>query len=164
MIHRSYTDIAEIEYWPFTTIEVRETLVVYSSRVAFVDVQITNHSDSPQELQLYAWYQNSEPVTDVEFKDRQYATFHHVQDSKTVFESPQPAYDKDRRDLFMLSEQADTWGGYRQDDALREMATRDFLNGLTYGQARSLVLSKRWTLAAGEKKTLRVRPRRTAMA
>jgi hypothetical protein len=156
VIHRSYTDIAEIEYWPFTTIEVRETFVVYSSRIAFVDVQITNHSDSPQELQLYAWYQNSEPVTDVEFKDRQYAIFHRVQDPKTVFESEQPAYDKDRRDLFMLSEQADTWGGYRQDDALREMATRDFLNGLTYGQARSLVLSKRWTLAAGEKKTLRV--------
>ena len=156
VIHRSYTDIAEVEYWPFTTIEVRETLVVHSSRLAFVDVQITNHSDEPQALQMYAYYQSPEPVSDVEFKEKQYALFHHVQDPKTYFESPQPKYDKDRRDLFMLSEPVDTWGGYREDDLIREISNRDFLNGLTYGQVRGIVLSKRRTMAPGQKLSLRV--------
>lgn len=156
VVHRSYTDLAEVEYWPFTTIEVRETLVVYSSRLAFVDVQITNHAAEPQQLQMYAYYQNAEPVTDVQFKDNQYALFQHVQDPKTYFESPQPKYDKNRRDLFMLSVRADTWGGYREDDMMKEIASRDFLNGLTYGQVRGIVLSKRWTLAPGQKISLRV--------
>ena len=156
VIHRSLTDIAEVEYWPFPAIEVRETLVVYSSRLAFVDVQITNHSDEPQQLQMYAYYQNAEPVTDAEFKGNQYALFRHVQDPKTYFETPQPKYDKNRRDLFMLSVPVETWGGYREDDLIREITNRDFLNGLTYGQLRGIVLSKRWTLAPGEKKSLRV--------
>ena len=156
VIRRSYTDIAEVEYWPFTTIQVRETLVVYSSRLAFVDIEITNHSDEPQQLQMYAYYQKSEPVTDLQFKDNQYAIFQHVQDPKTYFESPQPKYDKNRRDLFMLSVPADTWGGYREDDLIREITNRDFLNGLTYGQVRGIVLSKRWTLPPGETKSVRV--------
>src|SRR5512146_2528993 len=156
VIHRSYTDIAEVEYWPFTTIQVRETLVVYSSRLAFVNVEMTNHSEEPQQLQMYAYYQNSEPVTDVEFKENQYAIFQHVEDPKTYFESPQPKYNENRRDLFMLSVPADTWGGYREDDLIREITNRDFLNGLTYGQVRGIVLSKRWTLAPGEKKSVRV--------
>ncbi len=156
VIHRSYTDIAETEYWPFTTIEVRETFVVYSSRLAVVEVKVTNHANSPQDLQMYAYYQNSEPVSDVEFREGQYALFKHVQDPKTYFESPQPKYDKNRRDLFMLSEKADTWGGYREDDMIREITNRDFLNGLTYGQVRGIVLSKRWTISPGETRTIRV--------
>ncbi len=156
VIHRSYTDIAEVEYWPFTTIQVRETLVVYSSGLAFVDAEITNHSEEPQQIQMYAYYQNSEPVRDLEFKDNQYAIFRHVQDPKTYFETPQPKYNANRRDLFMLSVPADTWGGYREDDLIREITNRDFLNGLTYGQVRGIVLSKRWTMAPGEKKSVRV--------
>ncbi len=156
VIHRSYTDLAETEYWPFTTIQVRETLVVYSSRLAFVDVEVTNHAAEPQALQMYAYYQNSEPVTDLELRDNQYAIFRHVQDPKTYFESPQPKYDKNRRDLFMLSQPADTWGGYREDDLIREITNRDFLNGLTYGQVRGIVLSKRWTLAPNQTVHLRV--------
>ncbi len=156
VVHRSYTDIAEVEYWPFTTIEVRETLVVYSSRLAFVEVRATNHADQPQDLQLYAYYQNSEPVTGVEMKGNQYAQFQHVQDPKTYFESPQPKYDPNRRDIFMLSEPADTWGGYREDDLIREITSRDFLNGMAYGEVRGIALSKRWTLAPGETKSLRV--------
>ena len=156
VVHRSYTDLAEVEYWPFTTIEVRETLVVYSSRLALVDVRITNHAREPQALQIYASYQNSEPVTDAEIHDNQYVLFRHVQDPKTYFETPQPKYDANRRDLFLLSVPADTWGGYRQDDLIREISTRDFLNGLLYGPLRGIVLSKRWTLAPGQTQTVRV--------
>lgn len=156
VVHRSYTDIAEVEYWPFTTIEVRETLVVYSSRLAFVEVCATNHAEQPQDLQLYAYYRNQEPVTDVEMKGNQYAEFQHLQDAKTYFESPQPKYDPHRRDVFMLSVPADTWGGYREDDLIPEITNRDFLNGMTYGQVRGIALSKRWTLAPGETKSLRV--------
>jgi hypothetical protein len=156
VIHRSYTDLAELEYWPFTTIEVRETLVVYSSRLAFVDVRITNHAQQSQPLQFYACYQNSDPVTSVELRENQYAQFQHVQDPKTYFESPQPKYDPNRRDIFMLSVPVDTWGGYREDDLAREIANRDFLNGMTYGELRGIALSKRWTLAPGETKSIRV--------
>ena len=49
VVHRSYTDLAEVEYWPFTTIQVRETFDVYSSRMAIWEVEVTNHADIPQE-------------------------------------------------------------------------------------------------------------------
>jgi hypothetical protein len=156
VVHRSYTDIAEVEYWPFTTVEVRETLVVYSSRVAFVDVVVTNHDNTPQQVQVYAYYQNPAGVTDLSFQQNQYAIFHDAQDPKSWFETPLAKFEKDRRDLFMLSERADTWGGYHEDDLIREITTRDFLNGLTYGEVRGIALSKKWTLAPGERKSFRV--------
>jgi hypothetical protein len=156
VIRRSYTDIAEIEYWPFTTIEIREVLVVYSSRIALVDIQITNHSNSSQEVQLYAYYQNSQSVSDVHLSENNYVLFHHIQDAKTISESTHPQYQKDRRDLFMLSEPADTSGGYSQDDMLREIAGRSALNGQVKGELRGIALSKTWTLSPQEQKTVRI--------
>lgn len=156
VIRRSYTDIVEVEYWPFTTVEVRETFVVYSSRLALLDVEVTSHSSQPQEVLAYAYYQNSEPVSDAELKDKQLVTFSHTQAPEKWFETPQPKYERNLRDIFLLSAPADTYGGYRMDDLIREITNRDFLNGLIYGQLRGFALAKKLQLAPNGKERLRI--------
>jgi len=156
LIRRSYTDIVEVEYWPFTSVQVRETFVVYSSRLALLDVEVTNHSRQPQQVLAYAYYQNTEPVNAAELKDNQLVLFRHMQAPERWFETPQPQYEKDFHDIFLLSVPADTYGGYRVDDLLREISSRDFLNGLLYGQLRSFALAKRLELAPEGKQHLRI--------
>jgi ribonuclease HI len=156
VIKRSYTDIVEVEYWPFTTVQVRETFVVYSSRLALLELEITNHAGRQQELLLYAYYQNSEPVTDAELKDNQYVLFRHVQPGEKWFETPQPRFEKDLRDIFLINEKVDTYGGYKLDDLLREISNRDFLNGMISGSLRGFCLGRKLILAVDEKKRLRL--------
>lgn len=134
VIHRSYTDIAQLEYWPFDGIEVRETFVVYSSRLSVVEDVVTNHTHSSQRVRYGVHYHNTEPVTDVSWHDRQYAIFRHVQDAKTWSEVPHPEFDPDRRDLLMVSEAGETSVG--NDGRLR--------------------IVHEWTLAPGETRTLRI--------
>lgn len=156
VIRRSYTDIVEVEYWPFTSVEVRETFVVYSSRLALLDVEVISHSSGPQEVLAIAYYQNAEPVSDAEIKDHQLVTFGHAQAPGKVMETPQPKYEQNFRDLFLLSAPADTYGGYRMDDLLREITNRDFLNGMIYGPLRGFALGKKLALTPNGKQHLRL--------
>src|SRR5512146_2381053 len=140
VIHRSYTDLVELEYWPFTGIQVRETFDVYSSRLALLEVEVTNHTAQPQNVLAYAYYQNPESVTDAALKDNQLVTFRHHVDPKQWFESPQPKFDPDFNDVFLLSVPPDTWSGHPADGLIPEITTRDFLNGMIYGRLRAFAL------------------------
>src|SRR4051812_44747816 len=82
VVHRSYNDLAEVEYWPFTTIQVRETFDVWSSFMAIWEVEVTNHDVRPQDVMAYAYYLNPAQVTNAEFHDQQYVLFQHTSDWK----------------------------------------------------------------------------------
>jgi len=156
VIRRSYTDIVETEYWPFTTVEVRERFVVYSSRLALLEVQVTSHSSRPQEVLAIAYYQNAEPVSDAEMKDNQLVSFTRVQLPEKVMETPQPTYDKIFRDVFLLSAPADTYGGYRADDVVNSISRSEVLSGMLYGTLRGFALGKRLQLEPNGTQRLRV--------
>ena len=136
VVHRSYTDLAEIEYWPFTTIQVRETFDVYSSRMAIWDVEVTNHADTPQELTAYAYYLNSADVA-AEFRDQQYVLFQHTVDWKQISESQHPRFDPNFRDILLASFKADAWSA--QPDAALVPKNRS--------QIKGFAVAKKWTLA-----------------
>lgn len=156
VIRRSHTDIVEVEYWPFATVEVRETFVVYSSRLALLDVEVVSHSSQRQEVLAIAYYQNAEPVSDVELKENRRVSFRHVEPPEKWFETPQPKYDKNFQDIFLLSAPADTYGGYRTDDLIREITNRDFLNGLVYGPLRGFALGRKLVLEPNTHQHLRI--------
>lgn len=148
VVHRSYTDLAEVEYWPFTTIQVRETFDVYSSRMAIWEVEVTNHADQPQEVMAYAYYLNPAELSAAEFRDQQYVTFQHSVDWKQWFETPQPKFDPNFRDILLTSFTADTWSGHPDQGLIPEMLARDFLNGMIYSRLRGFALAKKWTIPA----------------
>jgi len=156
VIRRSYTDLVEVEYWPFTTLQVRETFVVYSSRQALLDVEVTSHASQPLQLLAYAYFQSNELVRDAELRDNQMVLFAHTEPPERWFETPQPQYEKDFRDVFLLSRPADTYGGYRQDDLIREISGRDFLNGMLHGSLRGFVLAKKIALTPNGTEHLRI--------
>jgi hypothetical protein len=156
IVRRSYTDLAEVEYWPFTTLQVRETFDVYSSRMAIWDVEVTNHATRPQDVMVYAYYLNPAEVSAAEFHDQQYVLFQHSVDWKQWFETPQPKFDPNFRDIFLTSFQADTWSGHPDAGLIPEMLQRDFLNGMVYGRLRGFALAKRYTLQPGQVEHFRI--------
>ncbi|MCL4523589.1 MAG: hypothetical protein M1453_06875 [Acidobacteria bacterium] len=107
VIRRSYTDIVKVEYWPFATVEVRQTLVVYSSRFALLDIEVISHSGHQQELTALAKYHNAGFVQNVQLQEKRFVTFRHQVSPKKVMESPQPTYEQEFRDLFLISTPAD---------------------------------------------------------
>jgi hypothetical protein len=156
VIHRSYTDLVELEYWPFTGIQVRETFDVYSSRLALLEVEVTNHTAQPRNVLAYAYYQNPDSVSDAALKDKQLVTFKHYIDPKLWFESPQPKFDPNFNDVFLLSLPADTWSGHPAEGLIPEITTRDFLNGMIYGKLRAFALAKHLNVPAGGSQTFRI--------
>ena len=135
VVHRSYTDLAEVEYWPFTTIEVRETFDVYSSRMAIWDVEITNHADTPQELTAYTYYLNPTEVG-AEFREQHYALFQHTVELKQISESSHPKFDPNLRDILLASFQADTLSDQFEASLIPEARS----------QAKGFAVAKQWTL------------------
>ncbi len=156
VIHRSYTDLVELEYWPFTGIGVRETFDVYSSRLALLEVEVTNHTAQSQSVMALACYQNPETVSDAALKDNQLVTFTHTVDPKAWFESPQPKFDPKFNDVFLLSVPADTWSGHPGEGLMPEITQRDFLNGMIYGRLRAFAVAKRFNLPAGGSQKFRI--------
>ena len=53
VIRYSFPDMMIMEYEPFKGIHVRETFLVYSSRLAIVDMEVRNNDGIPHELSVY---------------------------------------------------------------------------------------------------------------
>lgn len=157
VIHHSYTDSAEIEYWPLAQIEVRETFVVYSSRLAILDAKLTNHSNDRQDITVFFVYSREQPVEDAAIRNGRLVTFAHHVDPKTWSETEHPQFDPNLRDLVLFSGPADTWSGYEQSgDAATAIKRGSDLNHNIAGPLRSFVLAKSLMLAPGASQELRI--------
>jgi hypothetical protein len=156
VIRRSYTDIVEVEYWPFATIEVRETFVVYSSRLALLDVEVISHGIQPQAVWAFAYYYNTEPVNDAKIRDNRLVTFSHVQPPNKVMETPQPKYEQNFCDLFLLSAPASSYRNFSERPAESPLPRGDVPGAVREGPIRGFAFGKQLTLAANEKQHLRI--------
>jgi hypothetical protein len=156
VVRRSYTDIVEVEYWPFPSVQVRETFVVYSSRFALLDIEVTSHASRPQDVTAIAYYRHSAGVADVALRDARIVTFGHTVDPRTWSESDHPQFEKTLRDIFLLSVAADTWGGYRGDEVLREIARSETLHGDVAGALRGFALAKKLAIEPNKSAKLRI--------
>lgn len=103
VIHRSYSDLVELEYWPFENIEVREIFDVYSSRLALIDVAVTNHSAAEQRLTCFLMYHRDMPVANVRMNQGTLTFSHTVDPKKTLSEVEHPQFDPEFTDLLMAS-------------------------------------------------------------
>jgi hypothetical protein len=146
VIRRSYTDIVEVEYWPFATVEVRETLVVYSSRFALLDVEVISHSSQPQQVIALVHYDNAEPLGHAEIKEKRLVTFRHSVLPGKVMETPQPKYEQSFRDLFLLSARIDGFSS----------GLRDVINNTFKQTFDRFKIEKKLTLAPNAKQHLRI--------
>jgi len=109
VIHRSYTDLVELEYWPLQSIEVRETFNVYSSRLAWVAVEVVNHSAKPQALTCDALFYRDAPIAGLH-REGQALVFNHIVDPrKTLSEVDHPQFDPEFTDVLIASVPPQHW-------------------------------------------------------
>ena len=156
VIRRSYTDIVEVEYWPFATVEVRETLVVHSSRFALLDVNVISHSSKPQQVWAFAYYYNAEPVSDAKIRENRLVTFSHVLPSSKVMETPQPKYEQNFRDLFLLSAPASSYRDYAERPMVSPLPGGEPPGAIREGPIRGFAFGKQLDLAPNGKRHLRI--------
>jgi hypothetical protein len=156
ILRRSFTDIAELEYRPFPSIRIRETFVVYSSRLAFVDVEITNESGKPAPIVANVWYQRPHPVTDAAFTGRRMVTFAHVEPANLWFETPQPKYDPNFNDVLLMSLPASTFGGFAETGALDAIHNGEALSGTIAGSIRGFALAANLSVPAHGSRRFRI--------
>jgi hypothetical protein len=156
ILRRSFTDIAQLDYRPFLSIRVRETLVVYSSRLAFVDVEITNESGKPAALVGNVWYQRPDPVTAAARVDGRMVTFGHVEPANLWFETPQPKYDPNFHDVLLMSVPAASAGGFANAGALDVIRSGAALGGKISGSIRGFVLRANLTVPAHGRRRVRI--------
>ncbi|MBV8206011.1 MAG: hypothetical protein JO041_04400, partial [Acidobacteria bacterium] len=155
IIHRSYSDFVELEYWPFTTVEVRERFNVYSSRFAILDLEIRSHDSRSQKLTACIHYDRGELV-EVRRDGGSTVLFSHRIDPKTWSESPHPQFDPDQRDILMASLPAESVSGYAEPaDALRAIAANQ-LTGSLQGGIRAFVVAVPAVIAPGATVSLRI--------
>jgi hypothetical protein len=156
ILQRSFTDIAQLHYRPFSSIRVRETFVVYSSRLAFIDIEITNESGKPVPLVANVWYQRPDPVTGASRAGRDMVTFAHVEPANLWFETPQPKYDPNFNDVLLMGEPADAAGSFANEGALDAIRAGEALNGAITGSVRGIALRAHLTMPAHGHRSFRV--------
>lgn len=105
VITRSYHDLVELEFYPFTTIRVRESFLVYNSRMALLEVEITNLSPREEVLTIYPFFARpKEVVTEAKLlEDKRGAIFFHSEPPEQWFQTPLPDYQTPFRNIYLFT-------------------------------------------------------------
>jgi hypothetical protein len=160
VILRSYADLVQLTYQPFTTISVKETFLVYSSRACTWDIEITNISQQKESFTLYPFFHMSDKeITDVKLlSSKKGVLFNHTEPPENWFSTPQPGYCERFANLFIMSIRPDNWGSYPKgiDDFFTQADSSDLLHGMMEGNIKCFAFQKSIQLRAGEKIKIRL--------
>jgi hypothetical protein len=160
VILRSYADLVQLTYQPFTTIEVKETFLVYSSRACIWDIEIKNISQQKESFILYPFFNMPDKeVTDVKLlNSKKGVLFNHTEPPENWFSTPQPGYCERFANLFIMSIRLDNWGSYPKgiDDFFAQADNSDHLHGMMEGNVKCFAFQKSIQLRAGEKIKIRL--------
>jgi hypothetical protein len=160
VILKSYADLVQMEYQPFTTIKVIETFLVYSSRACVWDIEISNISQKKEAITLYPFFNMPQKdIADVKLlKSKKGVLFNHMEPPENWFSTPQPGYCERLANLFIMSIRPDNWGSYPKgiNDFFQQAGSSDLLHGMMEGTIRCFALQKTINLRAGEKIKIRL--------
>lgn len=157
VIHRSFTDLVELEYWPFKSVEVHETFDVYSSRLAMIDVVVTNHDSKPQTLSCNAVYHRDTPIGQARLQQQAIMFSHTVDPKKTLSEVEHPQFDPEFTDILMSTMVPEHWTGASSfSQLLDKLRTSDRLDGQLPHDASAFAMQWSVTIAAGQTAKFRI--------
>ena len=113
VVTASYSDLVRYRYEPFAGIEVDVFFQVYSSRLALLDVAVTNSTDTPADVEVYPFLQHAGGLTEPAITDdgRSF-TFRHVERPDGWTTTHGVPYAADLQNVLLLSEPADAFGAY----------------------------------------------------
>jgi hypothetical protein len=165
VIYVSYCDMVKFSFFPFQSIKVNATFLVYSSRLAIYDLKIQNMSKNDSDVEIISFLQNNyRTFNDVKFhKVENKITFTHEElPDRWVLEHGVPYADK-VFDVFLLSEQSDrmnSFPNYKNDNTFSNFRSAieypDKIRTDVTDLARIISMQKKLSLRSGESKTLRI--------
>ena len=153
VITASYPDMVCYYYYPFEHLKVEITFLVYSSRLALQDIQLTNESAGSLSLTLYSFLKNDQgPFKKIHFlKEKKAITFVHEEKPDNWSLQHHIPHVDNVYDLFLISLAPDRMTGFRQIQvghiANRLASDQSFKE--TLDSARVLLFRKKFTLQAG---------------
>ncbi len=113
----SFPDMAILEYEPFRGIRVRETLFVYSSSVAIVEMEVRNLDNIPHEVVAYPILELGNDSLEIIGYDSLHQSYilHHNENLYRLISSLKPEYGYPTRvrEIFTTNQKNDSYGGYR---------------------------------------------------
>ena len=169
VVKASFPDMALLEYKPFDGVKVEETFFVYSSRIAMVDMQVTNTSDRPLEITLFPIYElgnNNLKILSYNTDHQGYITQRYETKKRLISNlSDSYPYPENYRECLTANFKPYSYGGYHgsleafydtiKTDHYAENKYDDTLNMARGGYVDFITLHHKTKLQPGETKNLR---------
>jgi hypothetical protein len=158
-IRQSFASFARFAFEPFHEVTVDATFAVYSSRESLLALALTNNSDRPKKLRVFAFALSPgsrfSSASLTEAGDGIF--FGHQEPPDAVSESPPPEYDGVLQDLILSDRKAYSFGGYPGGEgAMLHELGRGLQSGDFSSTASALLLAAEVPLSPGESKPFRV--------
>lgn len=169
VVKASFPDMALLEYMPYNGIKVKETFFVYSSRMALVDMKITNTSDRPLDITLFPIFElgnDKLKILDYQKKHEGYITRRHETKKRLISSlSDQYPYPQEYRECLTANFEPYSYGGYHgtlqsfydtiKTDHYAEDKYDDTLNLKEKGSVDFITLHHKTQLKPGQTKNVR---------
>ncbi len=161
VVTASFPDLSLLEYQPYNGVQVFETFLVYSSKIAVIDMKIKNISMDTVNIEVYPVLDipdDSLRIENYDSKNNGYV-LHHYETKKRLISNlykdyPYPTH---MTDFFTANIKPYSYGGYNGDmtQFYYEIKKNDSLNVKTNGQVDFAALHGKFSLAPGEVKDVR---------
>ncbi len=157
----SFPDLVLLKYKPFQGIEVNEIFLVYSSKIAVVDMQIKNVSTDTMNLEVYPILKIPDDSLRIESYDSEsngYVLYHYETKNRLISNLYKDyPYPTNITDFFTGNFTPYSYAGYNGDIAsfYEQIKMNDSLNVLTSGKVDFVSLHAKFVLAPGEEKDIR---------
>jgi hypothetical protein len=159
VVRQSFASLARFAFAPFHQVAVDATFAAYSSRESTLALTITNGSERPKKLRVFAFALAPEGGSSVASlaPSGDGLFFGHQEPREAISESPPPEYDGALRDLLLLDRKASSFGGYPggETDMLHELS-RGLLSGDFSRASSAFLLLTEVALAPAESAPFRV--------
>lgn len=157
----SFSDMAVLEYSPWPGIEVQETFLVYSSKIAMVNMFIRNTGNIPHDIELYpVLLYNKDSLAVQRYGDEAYIAGHYETHKRLISNLYSGGdYPKRWTNIFTASRPSYSHGAYsgNMDDFYNIIKTdfysddrNDSLNLQEKGYVRFLALHHKFSLRPGD--------------
>ncbi len=165
VISTSYSDLVKFYYYPFKDLRVETTFLVYSSRIAILEMKITNESSFDVKLDVYPFIKISDRnYTDIKEIENG-VQFNHKEFPDGWMKDHNIPFQKDITDVLLLNENPDAEGSYNIFNSVKDTTANIFMNdlknsvlknNLSNDAAKIISLQKSLTIPAGGSVTLKI--------
>lgn len=168
VVKLSFPDLAVTEYELFKGLKVQESIYVFSSNIALIDIYILNESPGTHNIKAFSVLEKKSGMEPITWNDiHNYIISKHNESRKRLISDlyKDEPYPDVVRNIFRSSLVPDTWGCYNSDfDSLYyiikqdkyDEESQDRLNEKIIPQSKMIVMRNSFSLAPGEIKHFRV--------